>query len=64
MRWARTERVDVRILEDWENEVVMCIKNRIRSCKRKHPIIRKRQVLRNNKHLEYIKEFHERYVMF
>ena len=28
IKWAKKEKVDVRVLEDWEQEVVLCIKNK------------------------------------
>ena len=56
IKWAKNENVDDRVLADWEHEIIMCM---IKYCKRKHTRIRKKQVLKNSKHLEYIKDFHE-----
>ena len=63
VKWARDERVDVRVLGDWEHEVATCIKNRVRRYKGKHLGARKRQVLRSNRELEYIKDLHRQYVL-
>ena len=40
-----------------------CIINRINVLKRKKPIHRKLQVLKNRAHLEYLEQFHQKYVL-
>ena len=40
-----------------------CIINRINVLKRKKPIHRKLQVLKNRAHLEYLEQFHQKYVI-
>ena len=63
VNWARRENVDIRVLADWEHEVRTRIKQRILYLRKKHRMIRKRQVLKDNKHSKYIKDFHEQYVL-
>ena len=48
IRWANKEKVDVRVLADWEYAF---IKERITYLKKKHVRWRKLQVLRTSKHL-------------
>ena len=63
IRWANKEKVDVRVLADWEYEINAFIKERITYLKKKHVRWRKLQVLRTSKHLEYLNDFHKHYVL-
>ena len=63
VRWAKKENVDVRVLADWEHEVGAFIRERIAHLKKKYRRWRKERVLRNNKHLQYLKAFHKQFVL-
>ena len=62
-KWARTENVDACVLTNWEQEVVGYIKEKIRYLQRKHVRRRKKQVLLDTKHREYLEDFHKQYVL-
>ena len=63
VQWAKREHFDVRMLNEWHSKINECIKNRINVLKRKKPIHRKLQVLKNRAHLVYLEQFHQRYVL-
>ena len=62
-KWAKSSKVDKRVLSEWKNAVLDCIKNRIGMLKKKYINKRKKQVLKNPKHLCYLKTFHEHFVL-
>ena len=60
VQWARKERFDARLLNKWLTKVIVCIRNRIGVLnKKKRMRSRKEQVLRNQKHLHYLKQFQQ-----
>ena len=62
-KWARRDCVDKRVFDDWEQTVCNCIDDKIERLKRKVIHKRKKQVLNNKKHNEFLKRFHEDYVL-
>ena len=61
VQWARKERFDARLLNEWLAKVIVCIRNRNGVLKgKKWMRNRKEQVLRNQKHL---KQFQQHYVL-
>ena len=64
VRWAKREHFDVRILNEWHNMLNECIGNRIDVLRRKKkPMLRKVQVLKNGMESEYLKQFHQQFVL-
>ena len=63
VKWAKKERIDVRVLAEWEHEVCALVKKRVAYLKRKHICQRKCKVLTNNKHLEYLEAFQQHFVL-
>ena len=61
--WARREHFDVRILNEWQSTLEELIVNRINVLKRKKKVWKTQQILRRNKHLEYLKQFQQQYVL-
>ena len=59
-QWAKREYFDVRILNEWQSSLDV---NRINVLKRKKQALKKQQVLKRNKHLEYLKQFQQQYVL-
>ena len=57
-KWARKEKVDIRVLNEWECKVNECVKNRIALLKRKHINRRKSHILRNRRHSRSLEELH------
>ena len=62
-KWSRREKVDVRVLNEWECKVNECVQKRIASLKRKHINRRKRHILRSRRHLQSLEELHSKYVL-
>ena len=63
LKWAKKEKVDSRVLDEWESVVLSNIKKRIRINIRKHTNPRKKKILADSKHTNYLKDFHEHYVL-
>ena len=62
-KWASKEKVDKRVLGCWIGEVELCIDEKIKYLKGRPVGRRKKQILRNEKHLNILKDFHNRYVL-
>jgi len=62
-KWSRREKVDVRVLNEWECKVNECVQKKIASLKRKHINRRKRHILRSRRHLQSLEELHSKYVL-
>ena len=62
-KWARKEKVDIRVLNEWECKVNECVQNRIALLKRKHINRRKSHILRNRRHSRSLEELHSKYVL-
>ena len=62
-KWARKECIDKSVLHEWEQTVYKILDKRIGYLKRKHINKRKMQVLRNKKHLDYLRSLHDKYVL-
>ena len=62
-KWARKEKVDIRVLNEWECKVNECVQNRIASLKRKHINRRKSHILGNRRHSRSLEELHSKYVL-
>ena len=62
-KWSRKEKIDVRVLNEWECKVNECVKKRIASLRKKHINRRKGHVLRNKRHLRSLEELHSKYVL-
>ena len=62
-KWARKEKVDIRVLNEWECKVNECVQNRISSLKWKHINRRRSDILRNRRHLRSLGELHSKYVL-
>ena len=62
-KWANELQVDGSVLRDWKNVVIECIRKRISLLKRKLLNKRKKQVLKNPKHINYLKNFHKHFVL-
>lgn len=63
LKWAKKEKVDSRVLDEWESVVLSNIKKRIRMNTRKHTNPRKKKILADSKHTNYLKDFREHYVL-
>ena len=59
-QWAKREHFEVRILNEWQSTLDELIVN-VLKCKKQ--VWKKQQVLRRNKHLEYLKQFQQQYVL-
>ena len=62
-KWASKEKIDVRVLNEWEQTVVECIRRRIGLLRAKHINRRKQHVLRSRKHLQHLHELQSKYVL-
>ena len=62
-KWARIASVDRQVLRDWEETVHECIEQRVRCLKQQHVNWRKKHVLKNRVHLDYLNKLHENYVL-
>ena len=62
-KWARIASVDRQVLRDWEETVHECIEQRVRCLKQRHVNRRKKHVLKNRVHLDYLNKLHENYVI-
>ena len=51
------------MLNEWQSKISECILNRINTLKKKKPVRRKLQILKNLAHLEYLEQFHQKYVL-
>ena len=60
-KWARIASVDRQVLRDWEETVHECIEQRVRCLKQRHVNRRKKHVLKNRVHLDYLNKLHENY---
>ena len=63
MQWIKREHFDIRILNEWQSTLDELLVNRINVLKRKKQAWKKQQVLKRNKHLEYLKQFQQQYVL-
>ena len=61
-KWSRREKVDVRVLNEWECKVNECVQKRI-ALQRKHINRRKTQILKNSRHLRSLEELQSKYVL-
>ena len=57
-KWARIASVDRQFLRDWEETVHECIEQRMRYLKQQHVNRRKKYVLKNRVHLDYLNKLH------
>jgi hypothetical protein len=62
-KWSLKEGVDIRAFSEWENKVNQCVQTRIRSLKGKHINRRKKHVLKSRNHINYLQDFHSKYVL-
>ena len=62
-KWARIASVDRQVVRDWEETVHECIEQRVRCLKQRHVNRRKKYVLKNRVHLDYLNKLHENYVL-
>ena len=62
-KWARIASVDRQVHGDWEETVHECIEQRVRCLKQQHVNRRKKHVLKNRVHLDYLNKLHENYVL-
>ena len=53
VKWAKRERVDKRVLNEWERTMHSCIDNKIESLRKKHVNKRKKHILKGNRHLNF-----------
>ena len=51
------------MLNEWHSKISECILNRINTLKKKKPVHRKLQILKKPDHLEYLEQFHQKYVL-
>ena len=59
-KWSKKERVDYRVLNEWEHRVNECVEKRIRLLQ---AIKRRRHVLRAGRHLDYLHDFQSKFVL-
>ena len=64
-KWGRIASVDRQVLRDWEETVHECIRieQRVRCLKQRHVNRRKKPVLKNRVHLDYLNKLHDNYVL-
>ena len=65
-KWAKRERIDTRVLNEWEGTITSLVKDKIDRIKNKHKQSHRqyrKQVLRDKEHLKYLSELHEKYVL-
>ena len=62
-KWCKKAKIDKRILDEWEQSVYSYIDNSIAYFKQKCINICKKQVLKKNKHIKYLKDLHKEYVL-
>jgi hypothetical protein len=62
-KWSRREKVDVRVLNEWECKVNELVGKRIASLKKKHINRRRGHILKNERHLRSLEELHSKYVL-
>ena len=66
IKWAKQEKVDARVLSEWEGTVIDMVRKRIDNIRRKHKRKNRsyrKQVLREKIHLDYLKEFQKHFVL-
>ena len=64
IKWARREKVDTRVLNEWEGTVTSIVKTRIERIRHKQSYRQyRKQVLRDKAHLKYLSELHEEYIL-
>ena len=59
----RREKVDVRVLNEWECKVNKRVRKRIALMRNKHINRRRVHILKSKRHLKSLKEFHSKYVL-
>ena len=63
-KWANKEGVDKNLLNEWEGTVLSLLKKRIDKLKGKYGHrVKVKQILRDRVHLQYLKDFQDRYVL-
>ena len=62
-KWSRRERVDIRVLNEWECKVNECVRKRIALLRKKHINRRRVHILKSKRHLKSLEEFHSKYVL-
>ena len=63
MKWADVANVSRCVFREWEKVVEECIMNKITALKKKYVHKRKKQILKNPKHVNYLKTFHDSFVL-
>ena len=51
------------MLNEWHSKISECILNRINTLKKKKPVRRNLQIIKNPAHLEHSEQFHQKYVL-
>ena len=62
-KWSRKEKVDERILNEWEHKVNECVRRRITSLRKKHINRQRVHTLKKKRHLRSLEELHNKYVL-
>ena len=62
-KWSWRERVDVRVLNEWECKVNECVRKRIASLRKKYINRRRVHILKSKRHLRSLEELHSKYVL-
>ena len=62
-KWSKKERVDYRVLNEWEHRVNECVEKRIRLLEAKSINKRRQHVLRAGRHLDYLHDFQSKFVL-
>ena len=62
-KWSKKERVDYRVLNEWEHRVNECVEKRIRLLEAKNINKRRQHVLRAGRHLYYLHDFQSKFVL-
>ena len=62
-KWARREKVDTRVLNEWEGTITSIVKTRIERIRRKHKQSHRQYWKQDKAHLKYLSELHEEYVL-
>ena len=63
MKWARKEKVDSRVLDEWECRVLEAVQTRIDRLRKNKKNPKKRQVLSDSECQEYLTDFQTRFVL-
>ena len=63
MKWADAADVSRCVLRECKKVVEECITDKITALKKKYVHKRKKQVLKNPKHINYLKTFHDSFVL-